>query len=551
MKTILEECVAARNGHPFLTAFAPAATPLELLCAYTMFCRGKESAAFLAMKHLGLDKQVLLDISSLHLTLRQLYFWGDRRFQSNDYDENAIVPALIPARGNSKGIPKKNLAKLNGTSLLKHAVTKLQKSRYITRIIVDTDCEEIMQAAHEAGAETLYTRPPQLAGDFSDLSDVRLLATSWLELMEGYWFDYLAIITPPHPLWPVTELDKAYEQFVASDYTSLVSVTPTEMNWDAFYRLNKGNANRVAKRKAGQLYARSGAFSIFSRKPNGHYISTTYRKAYPVEFKTMLYPLNKKHAYDINTPHELSLCRKIHQNKVDTVVTIERCEAHLAQRNLCLPSCENGPVILLHYPDNKDEFAINNVPVFTNLLKTLADNDIAGRYIVCGTSLIAGLVANSFGLPQIERKTILKRNGALTRHAMQDIKDNVSNPTGIVYLNGYGGCLKPESITRIMEAIDKDTKAFCTTLRKADHPPQWILEMNGEDVFGIMDNYQGFRQKIEDTYVESQLLAGFGTQADEGAHFTTHIQIDAHEATPLTSIVNIIEAYSATKTADF
>lgn len=75
-KAAMNECLTVRNGQPFLKLFASETEPLKLLCAYALFCRGKDTTAFSLLEKAGVDKHVLLDISSLHQILRQLHFWG-------------------------------------------------------------------------------------------------------------------------------------------------------------------------------------------------------------------------------------------------------------------------------------------------------------------------------------------------------------------------------------------------------------------------------------------------------------------------------------------
>ena len=73
------------------------------------------------------------------------------------------VVAVIPARGGSKGVPRKNLREVGGRSLLARAITACRDARGIDRIIVSTDDEEIAAAARSAGAEIPFMRPAMLA----------------------------------------------------------------------------------------------------------------------------------------------------------------------------------------------------------------------------------------------------------------------------------------------------------------------------------------------------------------------------------------------------
>ena len=75
------------------------------------------------------------------------------------------VVALIPARGGSKGIKRKNITLLNGKPLIYHTIAAAKKSKLITRIIVSTDDEKIKRVAIKYGAEVPFMRPKKISGD--------------------------------------------------------------------------------------------------------------------------------------------------------------------------------------------------------------------------------------------------------------------------------------------------------------------------------------------------------------------------------------------------
>ena len=75
------------------------------------------------------------------------------------------VVALIPARGGSKGIKRKNITLLNGKPLIYHTIAAAKKSKLITRIIVSTDDEKIKRVAIKYGAEVPFMRPKKFSGD--------------------------------------------------------------------------------------------------------------------------------------------------------------------------------------------------------------------------------------------------------------------------------------------------------------------------------------------------------------------------------------------------
>jgi CMP-N-acetylneuraminic acid synthetase len=128
------------------------------------------------------------------------------------------VVALIPARGGSKGIPRKNLAPVAGRPLLAWTIDAALRSRAVTRTVVSTEDDEIATAARELGAEVLV-RPPELAADDTPMQPVILHALEELEAPE-----VLVLLQPTSPLRRGEHVDEAVELLLATDADSVVSV---------------------------------------------------------------------------------------------------------------------------------------------------------------------------------------------------------------------------------------------------------------------------------------------------------------------------------------
>ena len=110
------------------------------------------------------------------------------------------VIALIPARGRSKGIPRKNLLPIAGRPLIAHSILQARASQRISRVIVSTEDEEIADVARHWGAEAPFLRPEEYAGDLSPDVDVFRHALRWLETHEGYQPDLVVHLRPPGPV---------------------------------------------------------------------------------------------------------------------------------------------------------------------------------------------------------------------------------------------------------------------------------------------------------------------------------------------------------------
>jgi YrbI family 3-deoxy-D-manno-octulosonate 8-phosphate phosphatase len=121
------------------------------------------------------------------------------------------ILAIIPARGGSKGIPRKNIRSFAGWPLIAWSIAAALQSKYVTRIIVSTDDEEIAAVAREYGAETPFLRPAEFAQDKS--TDLPLFehALGWLAEHEGYHPEVVLQLRPTSPVRPRGLLDDAIQ----------------------------------------------------------------------------------------------------------------------------------------------------------------------------------------------------------------------------------------------------------------------------------------------------------------------------------------------------
>lgn len=136
------------------------------------------------------------------------------------------ILALIPARGGSKGIPRKNLLPIGGKPLVAHSIGHALASRNITRTIVSTDDEEIGAVARNFGAEVPFVRPDEFARDDSTDLEVFRHALEWLRDCEGYRPELVVHLRPTGPVRRVALVDEAIEKMLARpDADSLRSVS--------------------------------------------------------------------------------------------------------------------------------------------------------------------------------------------------------------------------------------------------------------------------------------------------------------------------------------
>jgi N-acylneuraminate cytidylyltransferase/CMP-N,N'-diacetyllegionaminic acid synthase len=136
------------------------------------------------------------------------------------------VLANIPARGGSKGIPRKNLVSLGGRPLIAYTCDVARKSRTLTRILVSTDDEEIFALVQTLGLETPLLRPKMLAADDTPMVDVLLDVVATLERRETYRPDAIVLLQPTSPFRRAEHVDAAVDLLATSGADSVVSVLP-------------------------------------------------------------------------------------------------------------------------------------------------------------------------------------------------------------------------------------------------------------------------------------------------------------------------------------
>lgn len=121
------------------------------------------------------------------------------------------VLAVIPARGGSKGIPRKNIRDFAGYPLIAYSIAAGLQSRYVTRTIVSTDDEEIAAVARQCGAETPFLRPAEFSQDNTVDLPVFKHALEWLASNENYHPDVLVQLRPTSPVRPRNCVDNAIQ----------------------------------------------------------------------------------------------------------------------------------------------------------------------------------------------------------------------------------------------------------------------------------------------------------------------------------------------------
>ncbi len=183
------------------------------------------------------------------------------------------ILAVIPARGGSKGIPKKNIRIMAGKPLIAYSIILAKQSKYISKVIISTDSEEIADIARQYGAEIVY-RDEKLASDLVTLDSVIYCAVQKLK-EKGEEYDTVITMQPTSPLLSLNTLESAIQFYLDNDYDTVISVRNNPcLCWgrkgrDVFplYEMRKNRQELPPQyvETGGFLIAKSSVIQIHSR----------------------------------------------------------------------------------------------------------------------------------------------------------------------------------------------------------------------------------------------------------------------------------------------
>jgi N-acylneuraminate cytidylyltransferase/CMP-N,N'-diacetyllegionaminic acid synthase len=134
---------------------------------------------------------------------------------------------IVPARGGSKGLTRKNIALLLGKPLIAWTLEQALASNYLDKVIVSTDDKEVADVSKKYGAEVPFLRPKSLATDNAVVIDAILHAIDWLEKHNDN-YDLVMLLQPTSPLRTKEHIDKAIELLFLKKAQSIVSVCEAE-----------------------------------------------------------------------------------------------------------------------------------------------------------------------------------------------------------------------------------------------------------------------------------------------------------------------------------
>jgi CMP-N-acetylneuraminic acid synthetase len=214
--------------------------------------------------------------------------------------------AIIPARGGSKGVKRKNIRELDGRPLIAYTIDAAKASSAVDRVVVSTDDQEIADVAAAAGAEVPFIRPAELARD--DTPTEPVLTHALKELDEE--FDQFVLLQPTSPLRTAKHVTEAVEKYKNSDAMSLLSVHQSKnYRWqytdEGATQINF-DGDRSRRQEKRPEFAENGAIYITD-------VDSYLETENLMYGKTELYEISERSAVDIDTPFDLWLAEQILQ----------------------------------------------------------------------------------------------------------------------------------------------------------------------------------------------------------------------------------------------
>lgn len=212
---------------------------------------------------------------------------------------------IIPARGGSKGIPKKNIALLNGRPLIDYTIQAALAVAPQSRVILSTDSGEIAAAAEKCGLAVNYRRPAELATDTAGSREVMLDTMDWAD-KEGIEYDAVVLLQPTSPLRIADDITGAMALYNPG-IDMVVSVAPARSNpyyncfeadADGYLHVSKGDGLYTRRQDVPPAYEYNGAVYVI----NPQSLREMPMGAFP---RRVPYLMPQQRSIDIDTPVDL------------------------------------------------------------------------------------------------------------------------------------------------------------------------------------------------------------------------------------------------------
>ena len=227
---------------------------------------------------------------------------------------NKKIIAIIPARGGSKGIPKKNIVNFCGKPLISWTILAAKKSKKISAVYVSTDSKEISDISEKYGAEVIY-RPKKISGDSSSSEEALKHAIEEIYKKNSEKIDYVVFLQATSPLRETADIDNAIQKIISEKADSLFS--GAELGdfyvWKKMKNcvdsLNYDYKNRKRRQDFENQFVENGSIYIF--KPE-----TLFKYNNRLGGKIAISDMDLWKSFEIDDMQGLEFCRLLFKTKI-------------------------------------------------------------------------------------------------------------------------------------------------------------------------------------------------------------------------------------------
>ena len=215
------------------------------------------------------------------------------------------ILAIIPARGGSKGIIKKNIKLLGNKPLIAWTIEEAKKSKYIDRLILSSDDQEIIEIARKWHCEVPFVRPEELARDDTPSIDTLIHAINIIP--EKY--DYVCMLQPTSPLRKAEDIDGSIQKCIIMNSNCCVSVVKVEQHPYWMYEIVPGDElrsivpNNITRRQdLPEIYILNGAVYIAK-------VEVILNNRSFLGKDTIGYKMERERSFDIDNNVDFNYCQ--------------------------------------------------------------------------------------------------------------------------------------------------------------------------------------------------------------------------------------------------
>lgn len=235
---------------------------------------------------------------------------------------NKSVLAIIPARGGSKGIPRKNIRKIAKKPMIAWTIEEVKKSKYVDRVILSSDDSEIISIALKYGCEVPFVRPDKLSKD--ETPGIEPIIHAIKMIPEQY--DYIVLLQPTSPLRKSNDIDNCLELCIKKKMPACISIT--EVHQNPYWMFCLGENGRIkpflsefdnfahSRQQLPKIFTVNGAVYVAE-------VEWLLTKKRFLSKQTLGYIMGRNQSVDIDDELDLLLCELLLRN-VKSSLTSEK-----------------------------------------------------------------------------------------------------------------------------------------------------------------------------------------------------------------------------------